>query len=76
MILSRTQSLPAQEDDPYDLPYRTAFELMEAGVQVAFGSGAGGGFGPGGPHSARNLPYEAGMAAGYGLSRRTRRSRP
>jgi len=69
VILGRTQSLPAQEDDPYDLPYRTAFELTEAGVLVAFGSGAGGGFGPGGPHSARNLPYEAGMAAGYGLSR-------
>ncbi len=68
VILGRTQSLPAAQDDPYDRPFRTAGELAAAGVQIAFGSGAGGGFGPGGPHSARTLPYEAAMAAAYGLS--------
>ncbi len=69
VILGRPQSLPAEEDDPYDRPFRTAGELVAAGIEIAFGSGAGGGFGPGGPHSARTLPYESAMAAAYGLSR-------
>jgi len=68
VILGRTQSLPAEEDDPYDRPFRNAGELAAAGVKIAFGSSAGGGFGPGGPHSARTLPYEAAMAVAYGLS--------
>jgi len=69
VILGRTQSLPAEEDDPYDRPYRTAGELAAAGVTIAFGSSAGGGFGPGGPHSARTLPYEAATAVAFGLPR-------
>ncbi|MCP4658348.1 MAG: amidohydrolase family protein [bacterium] len=69
VILGPTQRLPAEQDDPYDRPFRTAGELAEAGVKIAFGSGAGGGFGPGGAHSARTLPYEAAMAAAYGLAR-------
>ena len=68
VILGRSQSLPAEEDDPYDRPFRSAGELREAGVRIAFGSAAGGGFGPGGPHSARTLPYESATAAAYGLS--------
>lgn len=67
VILGRVASLPNQEDDPYDRPYRNAGALNAAGVKIAFGSGAGGGFGPGGPHSARTLPYEAGMAVAFGL---------
>ncbi len=69
VILGRTQSLPPEDDDPYDRPFRTAGELRAAGIRVAFASGAGGGFGPGGPHSARNLPYEAATAAAHGLPR-------
>ncbi len=69
VILGRTQSLPAEDDHPYDQPFRSAGELLEAGVKIAFASGAGGGFGPGGPHSARNLPYESATAAAFGLSR-------
>jgi len=68
VILGSVQSLPEEEDDPYDRPFRTAGELAAAGITVAFGSGAGGGFGPGGPHAARTLPLEAGMATAYGLS--------
>ena len=48
VILGRTQSMPAEEDDPYDRPFRTAGELSAAGIPVAFGSGVGGS-GPGGP---------------------------
>ena len=68
VILGSVQSLPNEEDDPFDRPYSAAGELVAAGVTIAFGSGAGGGFGPGGPHTARNLVFEAGMATAYGLS--------
>ena len=67
VILGRTQSLPNEEDQPYDQPYRNAGELAGAGIKIAFASGTGGGFGPGGPHSSRTLPFEAGMAVAYGL---------
>ncbi|MCZ6727188.1 MAG: amidohydrolase family protein [Acidobacteria bacterium] len=69
VILGLTQSLPREEDDPYDRPFRNAGELAAAGVRIAFSSGAGGGFGPGGPHLSRTTPYESGMAAAYGLGR-------
>ena len=68
VILGLVQSLPAEEDDPHDTPFRTAAELAAAGVRFAFATGAGGGFGPGGPHAARNLPYEAATAAANGLT--------
>ena len=68
VILGRPQSSPAEEDDPYDRPFKTASVLAEAGVKIAFGSAAGGGFGPGGPHGARTLPWEAATAVAYGLS--------
>ncbi len=69
VILGRAQSLPAEDDDPYDQPARTAAELVAAGIEIAFGSGAGGGFGPGGPHGSRTLPYEAATAVAFGLPR-------
>lgn len=69
VILGFTQSLPREEDDPYDRPFGSAAELAAAGVEIAFASGAGGGFGPGGPHSSRTLPWEAAMAVAYGLPR-------
>ena len=67
VILGFVLSLPPEDDAPYDRPFRTAGELRAAGVEIAFGSGAGGGFGPGGPHDARTLPYEAANAVAYGL---------
>jgi imidazolonepropionase-like amidohydrolase len=68
VILGLTYSLPREEDDPYDRPFHNASALVAAGVKIAFASGAGGGFGPGGAHSSRTTPYEAKMAAAYGLS--------
>ena len=67
VILGLVQSLPKEEDDAYDQPYRLPGVLHQAGVQIAFGSSAGGGFGPGGPHIARTLPFEAAAAIPYGL---------
>ncbi len=49
------------------MPFRNAGELLEAGVQFAFASGAGGGFGPSGPHGSRTLPYEANATVSYGV---------
>lgn len=68
VILGFPQSLPPNEDDPYDRPFKTASILVEAGVKIAFGSAAGSRFGPGGPHGARTLPWEAATAVAYGLS--------
>jgi imidazolonepropionase-like amidohydrolase len=68
VILGRTQSLPREEDDEYDQPYANPGLLHAAGVRIAFASGAGGGFGPEGPHGARTVPYEAEAATGFGLS--------
>ena len=68
VILGMTQTLPRDEDDPYDRPYAAPGALAAAGVRIAFGTGAGGGFGPGGPHSVRLIPWEAATAVPYGLS--------
>ena len=68
VILGLTQSSPREQDDPYDRPFRNPSELVDAGVKIAFASGAGGGFGPGGPHNSRTTPYEAAQAVAFGLS--------
>jgi imidazolonepropionase-like amidohydrolase len=68
VILGITQSLPNEDDLPYDRPYGNPGLLVEAGVTVAFASGAGGGFGPGGPHDSRGTPYQAQAAVPFGLT--------
>ena len=68
VVLGRTQSLPGEEDDPYHRPFANPAVLRAAGIPICFSSGAGGASGPGGPHSARTLPYEAATAIGFGLS--------
>jgi imidazolonepropionase-like amidohydrolase len=42
VILGLTQSMPNEEDDPYDRPFRNAGDLTAAGVKIALASGAGG----------------------------------
>lgn len=61
VILGPTQSLPPEEDDPYDRAFTTPGELHAAGVTVAFATF--------GSSNSRLLPYEAGHAVGYGLPR-------
>ncbi len=46
-------------DDPYDLVYANPGVLAKAGVMLAFSTG--------GASSARDLPYDAGLAEAYGL---------
>ena len=64
VILSTVMALPPYEDDPYDAMYANAARLHEAGVRFAIADG------PSGPGTDdRNLPYQAGMAAAFGLPR-------
>ena len=59
VILGSVMDLPTREDDPYDVNYSAA---SLAGVRFAITSGNGG-------SEVRNLPYTAGMAAAFGLSK-------
>ncbi|MFW6175274.1 MAG: amidohydrolase family protein, partial [Acidobacteriota bacterium] len=61
VVLRPTQSLPVEEDDPYDRPFTTAGELHAAGVTIAFATFSSA--------DSRLLPYEAGHAVPYGLPR-------
>jgi imidazolonepropionase-like amidohydrolase len=65
VIVEGVLQLPAREDDPYDAPYAAAAILRRAGVKIAISSGGGGG----GAWTARNLPYQAAMAAAFGLGK-------
>jgi imidazolonepropionase-like amidohydrolase len=67
VILGLPQSLPSDDDQSYDQPYSAPGELVAAGVKIAFASGAGGGFGPGGPHDVRGIPFQAAVGVPYGL---------
>ncbi|MFH2054772.1 MAG: amidohydrolase [bacterium] len=60
VILGQTQSLPAREDEPYDLPYSCASLLDQAGVKFCFSSEYS-------ATGARNLPFQAGQAVAGGL---------
>jgi imidazolonepropionase-like amidohydrolase len=62
VILTGILDLPIREDDFYDSLYESAAKLREAGVTFCISTGEGGA-------NVRNLPYYAGMAAAYGLSR-------
>lgn len=62
VILSQMHSLPTMVDDDIDQPYKTPAMLQEAGVLFAINDEDG---------SSRyhNLPFNAGTAAAYGLSK-------
>jgi imidazolonepropionase-like amidohydrolase len=62
VILQQEHSLPATEDDDVDQPYKTPAELQKAGVLFALNDS----------HEEtryRNLMFNAGTAAAYGLTR-------
>lgn len=64
VILGPSMQLPGDDNDPYDAPYSNAARLHEAGVPFAIKAVDSG---PGSATSGRNLPYQAAMAASYGL---------
>lgn len=64
VILDGTHNLPLRRDDGYDDIYANAGKLHAAGVRFCI---ANSGDTTGGATNARNLPYEAAMAAAFGL---------
>lgn len=63
VMLTRTHSLPENEDDDVDLPYKLPYLLKEGGVQFCLQNA-----GDMEAMNARNLPFLAGTAKAYGLS--------
>lgn len=64
VILCRLHSLPLRDDDDVDLPYRLPALLKERNIRFALGNS--------GNHERallRNLPFLAGTASAYGLTR-------
>jgi imidazolonepropionase-like amidohydrolase len=62
VIYTNTLGFPTRDDDGYDAAYAAPAKLREAGVTFAIASGE--------PNpDVRNLPYHAGMAAAFGLSK-------
>ncbi len=64
VLTTRTHSTPRQEDEDYDLPYKNAKLLMDAGVLVALQNS-----GQMERANARNLPFQAGTVAAHGLDK-------
>jgi imidazolonepropionase-like amidohydrolase len=62
VILSQQHSLPTSPDDDVDQPYKTASILHKAGVLIAINDEDG-------QTRGRNLPFNAGTAAAYGMGK-------
>ncbi len=62
VIYTNIYSLPVRQDDPYDSLYESPSKLQKAGVQFAISTGDRGA-------ENRDLPYHAGLAGAYGLSK-------
>ncbi len=62
VILNQMHSLPTTADDDVDQPFKTASQLRKAGVLFAINDEDG-------QHRGKNLPFNAGTAAAYGLGK-------
>ncbi len=62
VILQQPHSLPTASDDDVDQPYKTAAALQKAGVLFAISDDDA-------QTRGRNLPFNAGTAAAYGLTK-------
>jgi hypothetical protein len=65
VILNRTHTLPDNNDDDYDLPYKAAKPLVDKGILVALQTGGG----RMERMSSRNLPFYAGTTVAHGLTK-------
>jgi imidazolonepropionase-like amidohydrolase len=61
VIIEQTHRLPSNEDEAVDLPYQLPFLLKSAGIEIAI---CNTGF-----WQVRNLTFQAGTAAEYGLTK-------
>lgn len=62
VIVTGIWSLPPRKDEFYDVLYENAAKLQRAGVRFCVATGDSGA-------NVRDLPYQAGMTAAFGLSR-------
>jgi len=62
VIVNQMHALPTLADDDVDLPYRLPSLLQKAGVLFAINDEDG-------QHRGKNLPFNAGTAAAYGLGK-------
>ena len=62
VIYNRIHSNPFNEDDPYDLFFEAPALMQKAGVVFCISTGNNGA-------SVRELPYQAGLASAFGLSK-------
>jgi len=62
VVLQQPHSLPTGEDDDVDQPYKSAAALQKAGVLYTISDDDG-------QTRGRNLPFNAGTAAAYGLTK-------
>ena len=60
VVLQQMHSTPVREDDDYDLPYKQPSLLAKSGVRFAIAKMSS--------WDVRNLPFQAGQAAAFGLS--------
>lgn len=61
VILGETHALPNKPEDDIDLPYKLPYLLKQAGVNFCISLG--------GSWQVRNLPFQAGTASAFGLSK-------
>jgi imidazolonepropionase-like amidohydrolase len=61
VVLSNIHRLPQRANEDVDQPYKTPFELMQAGITVAIGHS--------GSWEVRNLLFNTGTGVAYGLSK-------
>ncbi|MFD0963905.1 amidohydrolase [Pseudofulvibacter geojedonensis] len=64
VLLQRVHSTPSNDDDDYDLPYKLASKLVDAGILVGLETS-----GDMERMNSRNLPFYAGTCVGYGLDK-------
>ncbi|MDZ4708614.1 MAG: amidohydrolase family protein [Saprospiraceae bacterium] len=64
VILSEPHTLPSTADDAVDQPYKTGYQLKQAGVLFSISLDANDGY-----WQQRCLPFQAGTMAAYGLSK-------
>lgn len=62
VIYTNIYSLPVRDDDAYDYLFEAPAKLAQAGVKFCISTGDGGA-------EVRDLPYHAGLAGAYGLSK-------
>ena len=62
VIYTNIYNLPVREDDPYDSLYEAPSKMQQAGIKYCISTGDFGG-------EVRDLPYHAGLAGSFGLSK-------